>query len=121
MEPSSFEKKINILNKSQKSNMKYFQRTSNYPKKTSNPRIKITKIKKANIINKNKYKILILIIFTIFLNIRTIDNKNSNKILNKYDKKDTKEYCILRDPGNRQFLKEFQWLCPGNQNVKNIF
>ena len=40
IEPSSFEKKINILDKSQKENMKYFQRTFNHSKKTPNPRMK---------------------------------------------------------------------------------
>jgi hypothetical protein len=42
MEPSSFEKKISILNKSQKENMKDFQRTFNHTKKTPNPRMKNT-------------------------------------------------------------------------------
>jgi hypothetical protein len=42
MEPSSYEKKTSTLNKSQKGNTKYFQRTFNHTKKTPNPRMKNT-------------------------------------------------------------------------------
>ena len=40
IEPSSVEKKINILKQNQKENMKYLQRTFNHTRKTPNPRIK---------------------------------------------------------------------------------
>ena len=92
MEPSSFEKKINILNKSQKTNMKYFQRTFNHTKKTPNPRIK-------NIINSDlNSKNNITIKSKISNSYTSCDDKNkSNDNINIISSFDKSEKYLLKN------------------------
>ena len=92
MEPSSFEKKINILNKSQKTNMKYFQRTFNHTKKTPNPRIK-------NIINSDlNSKNNIIIKSKISNSYTSCDDKNkSNDNINIISSFDKSEKYLLKN------------------------
>ena len=92
MEPSSFEKKINILNKSQKTNMKYFQRTFNHTKKTPNPRIK-------NIINSDLNSKNNITIKSKISNSYTScdDNNKSNDNINIISSFDKSEKYLLKN------------------------
>ena len=102
MEPSSFEKKINILNKSQKTNMKYFQRTFNHTKKTPNPRIK-------NIINSDlNSKNNITIKSKISNSYTSCDDKNKSNdntnIISSFDK--SEKYLLKNEEINNYIYRK---------------
>ena len=102
MEPSSFEKKINILNKSQKTNMKYFQRTFNHTKKTPNPRIK-------NIINSDlNSKNNIIIKSKISNSYTSCDDKNKSNdntnIISSFDK--SEKYLLKNEEINNYIYRK---------------
>ena len=92
IEPPSFEKKFSILNKSQKENKKYFQRTFNYTKKTPNPRLK-------NILNVDlNYKNNLTIKSKISNSYSSCDDKNkSNENTNIFSSFDKSEKYLLKN------------------------
>jgi len=92
IEPSSFEKKISILNKSQKENKKYFQRTFNHTKKTPNPRLK--NILNVDLNSKNNLTIK----SKISNSYSSCDDKNkSNENTNIFSSFDKSEKYLLKN------------------------
>ena len=113
MEPSSFEKKISILNKSQKENMKDFQRTFNHTKKTPNPRVKNT----INIINADLNSINNLTIKSKISNsYSSCDDKNkSNENTNIVSTFDKSEKYLLKN----QEINNYIYRRNTEESIKN--
>ena len=92
IEPPSFEKKFSILNKSQKENKKYFQRTFNHTKKTPNPRLK--NILNVDLNSKNNLTIK----SKISNSYSSCDDKNkSNENTNIFSSFDKSEKYLLKN------------------------